>query len=178
MAALCGVQLPPALKIRPVGSAQETLPDHPGLEPLERAGVCHGGVIDPEIADWVTTLGRADIEVDIAVTRPTGSPTELVGPPAAFVPPPIGAADALCEWNTARAPQRVVALCRRHGQWVAAARLWQPGHDTDEVVLTPIGPVGIELVVRELVQLSGKKIGYWVGNGSGGDWKDLKLTEQ
>ena len=27
-----------------------------------------------------------------------------------------------------------------------------------------------ELVVRELVQLTGKKIGYWVGNGSGGDW--------
>jgi hypothetical protein len=35
-----------------------------------------------------------------------------------------------------------------------------------------------ELVVRELVQLTGKKIGYWAGNGSGGDWKDLTLTEQ
>jgi hypothetical protein len=34
-----------------------------------------------------------------------------------------------------------------------------------------------ELVVKELVQLTGKKIGYWVGNGSGGDWKDLKLTQ-
>ena len=35
-----------------------------------------------------------------------------------------------------------------------------------------------ELVVKELVELTGKKIGYWVGNGSGGDWKDLKLTRQ
>ncbi len=35
-----------------------------------------------------------------------------------------------------------------------------------------------ELVVRELVRLSGKRIGFWVGNGSDGDWKDLKLTEQ
>ena len=35
-----------------------------------------------------------------------------------------------------------------------------------------------ELVIKELVQLTGKKIGYWVGNGSGGDWKDFKLTQQ
>jgi hypothetical protein len=32
------------------------------------------------------------------------------------------------------------------------------------------------LVVEPLVSLRGKQMGYWVGNGSNGDWKNLKIT--
>lgn len=31
------------------------------------------------------------------------------------------------------------------------------------------------LVVEPLVPLQGKKVGYWVGNGSGGDWKNVTV---
>ena len=32
------------------------------------------------------------------------------------------------------------------------------------------------LVVEPLVPLRGKQMGYWVGNGSAGDWKNLRIT--
>lgn len=32
------------------------------------------------------------------------------------------------------------------------------------------------LEVEQLADLNGKMIGYWVGNGSGGDWKNLTIT--
>jgi hypothetical protein len=32
------------------------------------------------------------------------------------------------------------------------------------------------LVVNELVQTNGEKVGFWVGNGSDGSWKDLKIV--
>jgi hypothetical protein len=32
------------------------------------------------------------------------------------------------------------------------------------------------LEVEQLVPINGKQIGYWVGNGSGGDWKNLKIS--
>jgi hypothetical protein len=32
------------------------------------------------------------------------------------------------------------------------------------------------LVVEPLVPIRGKQVGYWVGNGSDGDWKNLKIT--
>ncbi len=32
------------------------------------------------------------------------------------------------------------------------------------------------LVVDELVHTGGKMVGYWVGNGSDGNWKNLKIT--
>ena len=32
------------------------------------------------------------------------------------------------------------------------------------------------LVVEQIVAVNGEMIGYWVGNGSGGDWKNLKIT--
>lgn len=32
------------------------------------------------------------------------------------------------------------------------------------------------LVVESLVDFKGRQIGLWVGNGSGGDWKNLKIT--
>jgi hypothetical protein len=31
------------------------------------------------------------------------------------------------------------------------------------------------LVVEPLVPLNGRQIGYWVGNGSAGDWKNLTI---
>jgi hypothetical protein len=40
-------------------------------------------------------------------------------------------------------------------------------------VNTNIKPV---LVVEPLVPLNGKQIGYWVGNGAGGDWKNITIT--
>ncbi|MEB0261024.1 MULTISPECIES: hypothetical protein [unclassified Mucilaginibacter] len=33
------------------------------------------------------------------------------------------------------------------------------------------------LIVEPLVKTGGTKIGYWVGNGSPGDWKNLKITD-
>ena len=33
------------------------------------------------------------------------------------------------------------------------------------------------LIVEPLVNTGGTKIGYWVGNGSPGDWKNLQITE-
>ena len=32
------------------------------------------------------------------------------------------------------------------------------------------------LVVQPLVPVRGKQLGFWVGNGSDGDWKNLKIT--
>ncbi|MCX2449681.1 hypothetical protein OQX61_00225 [Pedobacter sp. PLR] len=34
------------------------------------------------------------------------------------------------------------------------------------------------LDVRSLAHTQGKMIGYWVGNGSGGNWKNLKITPE
>lgn len=34
------------------------------------------------------------------------------------------------------------------------------------------------LKVKPLVSTGGTKIGYWVGNGSPGDWKNLKITDR
>lgn len=70
-AALCGVaQLPPALKIRPIGAVQATIAAHPGMEVLENAGICQGGEVDPSVASWVRALGRPDVEIDVTITRP------------------------------------------------------------------------------------------------------------
>ena len=33
------------------------------------------------------------------------------------------------------------------------------------------------LVVEQIVPTNGDMIGYWVGNGSGGDWKNLRITK-
>lgn len=33
------------------------------------------------------------------------------------------------------------------------------------------------LVVQQLAQLNGGKIGFWVGNGSGGEWKNLTISK-
>lgn len=33
------------------------------------------------------------------------------------------------------------------------------------------------LVVEQIVPMNGEMIGYWVGNGSGGDWKNLKIIK-
>ncbi|ARV80641.1 MULTISPECIES: ESX secretion-associated protein EspG [Mycobacterium] len=154
-AALCGVaQLPPALKIRPIGAVQATIAAHPGMEVLENAGICQGGEVDPSVASWVRALGRPDVEIDVTITRPEIRPERLEGPPAVFTAPEdaIEAAEALARWYAQRPPQRVVTLCRRDNAWVAAARLWRPGQDTsDEVVVTPLGGTEIAHVVVDTI---------------------------
>lgn len=154
-AALCNVaNLPPALKIRPVGSVQATLADHPGLAVLESAGVIEDGTVDPDVASWVAALGRPDLEVDVIVTRHEEDSDHLLGPPPMFVAPDdaIEAAAALAQWYAERPPQRVVALCRRDGIWVGAARLWRPGHDScDDIVVSPIGSAQITEGVVEVL---------------------------
>ena len=154
-AALCGVlELPPVLKVRPVGSVEATLADHPGIVVLERAGLCRAGVVGPDVREWVETLGRPDVEVDVVVSRPDRAPTRLLGPPPLFEAPPdwIEAARALAEWHGRRPPQRVVALCRRDGTWVSAARLWRAGDDDiDDVVVSPLGGADVGVAVREVL---------------------------
>ncbi len=146
-AALCGVaQLPPVLKIRPIGAVQATIADHPGMEVLHDAGIYRDGAVDPSVASWVGVLGRPDVEIDVTITRPETAPNRLEGPPPIFTAPddPIEAAAALAQWYAQRPPQRVVTLCRRDNAWVAAARLWRPGQDAnDEVVVSPLGEAEI-----------------------------------
>lgn len=150
-AALAGVsQLPPVLKVRPVGAVAATVADHPGMAVLEQAGLCSGGALDADVADWILTLGRPDIEVDVVVTRPQADPATPAGPVTPFQPPPeaIEAAEALARWNATRAPQRALALCRRANSWIAAARLWHTGAEgLDEVVVSALGPVSPPEVV-------------------------------
>jgi hypothetical protein len=33
------------------------------------------------------------------------------------------------------------------------------------------------LVVEQIVSMNGDMLGYWVGNGSDGYWKNLKITK-
>jgi ESX secretion-associated protein EspG len=154
-ATLCNVaQLPPVLKIRPIGSVEATVADHPGIEVLERAGICQAGVVDADVACWVGALGRPDVEIDLVIARPDSFAERLLGPPPLFQAPDdcVEAAEALADWHAQRPPQRVVALCRRDGAWVAAARLWRAGQDdSDDVVVTPLGAGAIGEVVRELL---------------------------
>ncbi|KMV22066.1 hypothetical protein ACT16_13155 [Mycobacterium heckeshornense] len=163
-AALAGVtRLPAVLKIRPVGGVED-LGGHPGLEVLQQTGVCSvAGVLDPDVADWVMTLGRPDIEVDITISAPTASSAgRLTGPPPAFVPPedPIEAYEALARWRARQPVQRAAALCRRDGWWVGAARVWQidnpdetdsEAEQLDEVVVSPLGHTPISSAVTELL---------------------------
>ncbi|WP_454561754.1 ESX secretion-associated protein EspG [Mycobacterium haemophilum] len=143
VAALAGVsRLPAVLKVRPVGDVDGMVADHPGLAVLEDAGIYRGGVLDPDVADWLLTLGRPDIELDIMVSRPNGSSDLLVGPPNVFEAPQdsVAAAEALSRWHAQQPPQRAAALCRRKNWWVAAARMWHEGEDPiDEVVVSPLG---------------------------------------
>nr|VTP02297.1 hypothetical protein BIN_B_04451 [Mycobacterium riyadhense] len=157
-AALAGVsQLPPVLKVRPIGAVAATLSDHPGVAVLEQAGVCRGGGLDGDVAEWVATLGRPDVELDVVVSRPETAPTTLAGPPSPFEAPidTIQAAEALTRWHAQRPPQRAVALCRRAGVWVAAARLWRSGNDSiDEVVISPLGSASIATTVCSVLGAS------------------------
>jgi hypothetical protein len=154
-AALCNVaNLPPALKVRPIGSVQATLADHPGLAVLESAGVINDGNVDPDVASWIAVLGRPDLEIDVSVSRPEEDSDRLLGPPPMFLAPddPIEAAAALAQWYADRPPQRVVTMCRRDGIWVGAARLWRPGHDSsDDVVVSPLGSAQISDSVVEVL---------------------------
>ena len=87
-AALAGVtRLPAVLKVRPVGDVEGIVSGHPGLAVLEEAGVCRNGVLDPDVADWLLTLGRPDVELNVKITRPDDQPGRLVGPAPLFIAP-------------------------------------------------------------------------------------------
>ena len=154
-AALAGVsRLPAVLKVRPIGDVDGIVADHPGLAVLEEAGVCYGGVLDPDVADWLLTLGRPDIELDVMVSRPDGSSDRLVGPPPVFEAPQdsVEAAEALGRWHEREPPQRAAALCRRGSWWVAAARMWHGGEDPiDEVVVSPLGQTSPAGAVNDIL---------------------------
>jgi hypothetical protein len=152
-AALAGItRLPVVLKLRPVGGV-EAINAHPGMAVLEEAGVCHEGVLDPDVADWVMTLGRPDIELNVAINVPEADGDRLVGPPPVFTAPedPVQAYAALTEWAARRPVQRAAALCRRDGWWVGAARMWHVGFvDDDDVAVEELD----EIVVSALGQTS------------------------
>lgn len=154
-AALAGIsRLPAVLKVRPVGDVDATLAHHPGIAVLEEAGVCRDQVLDPDVADWMLTLGRPDIEVAIMMTRPEKQPDRLLGPPPVFDAPqdPIAAAEALSQWRAQMPAQRAVALCRRGGWWVAAARVWRAGDETvDEIVVSPLGQTPVAAAVNDVI---------------------------
>jgi hypothetical protein len=145
-AALSGVtRLPVALRVRPVGDVEAMLASHPGLQALEEAGVCQGRTLDPDVAEWLLTLGRCDIELSIMVTRPAERAERLAGPPEVFRPPadplkdPLAVAEALRAWRAHQPADRAAVLCRRAGQWVVAARVWQGGEEpVDEVTVSPL----------------------------------------
>lgn len=157
-AALAGVdQLPPVLKVRPIGAATDTVTDHPGVAVLEAAGVCSDGAADPDVARWLAVLGRPDMEVDVLIHRPETAATGLCGPPRPFEAPAdaIEAAEALAGWHAQRPPQRAVALCRCAGMWVSAARMWRAGPDAfDEVVIGPLGATSITDAVCQVLGAS------------------------
>ncbi|MFW2357371.1 ESX secretion-associated protein EspG [Hydrogenophaga sp.] len=131
-AALSGVtRLPAALRVRPVGDTEAMLASHPGLQALEEAGVCQGRTLDPDVQEWLWTLGRCDVDVSITVSRPDERSERLTGPPELFKPPadplkePLAAAEALRAWRAHQSADRTAVLCRRDGKWVVAARVWR-----------------------------------------------------
>ena len=154
-AALAGVsRLPAVLRVRPVGDVEQMLAGHPGLAVLEDAGVCRGGTLDPDVAEWISTLGRPDVEVALDVSRPNGQADRLAGPPPLFEAPsdPLEAAEALRVWRANGAARRAAAVCRRDGSWVAAARVWQVGDEPlDEIVVSPLGRAAIGAVINDLI---------------------------
>ncbi|BBY96391.1 hypothetical protein MGALJ_60600 (plasmid) [Mycobacterium gallinarum] len=145
-AALSGItRLPAALRVRPVGDTEAMLASHPGLQVLEEAGVCQGRTLDPDVQEWLLTLGRCDIDVSIMVTRPDERSERLTGPPEIFKPPadplkePLAAAAALRAWRAHQSAARTAVLCRRDGKWVVAARVWRSGDEPlDEVTISPL----------------------------------------
>lgn len=148
-AALAGVtRLPAALRVRPVGDAEAMIAGHPGLQVLQDAGICEGTTLDTDVAQWLMTLGRCDIELSIIVTRPTERCDRLRGPSPIFHAPDqplttaqaLEAAETLRAWRTHQDADRSAVLCRRDGQWVAAMRVWQGGYEPDK---EPIDEVSI-----------------------------------
>ncbi|KUH91822.1 ESX secretion-associated protein EspG [Mycobacterium sp. IS-1556] len=145
-AALSGVtRLPAALRVRPVGDTEAMLASHPGLQALEEAGVCQGRTLDPDVQEWLWTLGRCDVDVSITVSRPDERSERLTGPPELFKPPadplkePLAAAEALRAWRAHQSADRTAVLCRRDGKWVVAARVWRSGDEPlDEVTISPL----------------------------------------
>ncbi|WP_460357642.1 ESX secretion-associated protein EspG [Mycobacterium sp. ZZG] len=163
-AALSGVtRLPAALRVRPVGDTEAMLASHPGLQVLEEAGVCQGRTLDPDVQEWLWTLGRCDIDVSIRVSRPDEKSERLTGPPEIFTPPadplkePLAAAAALRAWRAHQSADRTAVLCRRDGKWVVAARVWRTGEEPlDEVTISPLD--GDTTVFEAVNDLLGEEI--------------------
>lgn len=145
-AALSGItRLPATLRVRPVGDTEALLSSHPGLPILQEAGVCQDRTLDPDVQEWLLTLGRCDIDVSLMVTRPAERAQRLTGPPEMFqssadpLKEPLAAAADLRTWRAHQAADRTAALCRRDGKWVLAARVWQTGEEPiDEVTVCPL----------------------------------------
>lgn len=138
-AALAGVtRLPDALRIRPIGAVDRVLPGHPGLKVLQDQGICSGRVLDSDVERWMWALGRPDLQITVTIKRPNRHRDRIGGPPAVFDPgvdpleDPIRAYEALMSWNATFGPRRVAVLCCRGGEWVSAARIWQPIQVPDE----------------------------------------------
>ncbi|KWX20468.1 hypothetical protein AFM11_30295 [Mycolicibacterium wolinskyi] len=178
-AALSGIsRLPRALKVRPTdGIEGADLGSHPGIAVLKDAGVYNGSVVDADVAEWVTVLGRPDIEVTIEVNVPAVASDRLLGPPPVFTTTAelaairnggdaaIQAYEELLEWRKQQPTQRIATLCRRDRYWVSAARVWHPADDEvpgdespqppsselDEIVVTPLGQKPVGTAVLELI---------------------------
>lgn len=171
-AALAGVtRLPDALRVRPIGAVDRALPGHPGLKVLEDQGVCSGRRLDADVDRWMWTLGRPDLQITITVQRPHRSVDRTGGPPRVFDPgvdplrEPIRAYEALLAWNARFGPRRSAVLCCRNGEWVSAARLWQPTQapdpgdggeagelaEIDDIVVTDLGHCDPAVPVNDII---------------------------
>lgn len=184
-AALAGVsRLPYDLKVRPIGNVDETLAGHEGLRVLQDNGFCVGRELHDDLRKWMGVLGLPDLQVTVGINRPKFRSDRLLGPPPAFDPgvdpekQPIEAYEALMRWNAEqRGTQRVAVLCRRGGEWVSAARLWQVGahsstsehaeteddgtmpvdienesqEELDEIVVSGLGNIDIADAVNQVV---------------------------
>lgn len=160
-AALAGVsRLPYDLKVRPIGNVDETLAGHPGLHVLQDKGFCVGRDLQEDLKQWMGILGLPDLQVTVGIDRPKFRSDRLVGPPPVFDPgvdvekEPIAAYEALMRWNSEqRGTQRVAVLCRRGGEWVSAARLWQIGkHTTDSTAADQPGADDVPVEVQAETQ--------------------------
>lgn len=172
-AALAGIsRLPSTLRVRPADGAERAdLSTHPGFEVLQQAGIWTGGALDPDVEQWMHTLARPDIRVDVEVDVPTKVSAQLLGPAPLFTPSynlrtiqqsgtaAVAAYQELQQWLAQQPAQRVATLCRRGGIWVAATRLWQSGSEhtgtdrdeVDEIVVSLVGDRPIATTVGELL---------------------------
>ncbi|MBV0920417.1 ESX secretion-associated protein EspG [Mycobacteroides chelonae] len=175
IAALAGItRLPATLRVPPSDGADRASlsATHPGMEVLQQAGIWTEAGLDGDVEQWMVTLARPDIRVDVEVDVPSVMSTRLLGPAPVFRPShdeatirqnstaAIAAYEELQRWRADQPAKRVATLCRRDGVWVAAARMWQPGatssdgqdhEELDEIVVSLVGDQPIAATVAELL---------------------------